>query len=45
MKSVIFRLGKESRHNKNYWLGGDYIGLGVGRIPTTKEGAGGIFHG
>ena len=22
--------GKESRHNLNYWQGGDYIGLGVG---------------
>jgi oxygen-independent coproporphyrinogen-3 oxidase len=21
--------GKESRHNRNYWLGGNYIGLGV----------------
>lgn len=27
--SNFCRSGKESFHNKNYWLGGDYIGLGV----------------
>lgn len=28
--SNFAKTGKESRHNKNYWLGGNYIGLGVG---------------
>ncbi|HQO57781.1 MAG TPA: radical SAM family heme chaperone HemW [Candidatus Omnitrophota bacterium] len=28
--SNFCRPGMESFHNKNYWLGGDYIGLGVG---------------
>jgi oxygen-independent coproporphyrinogen-3 oxidase len=27
--------GFESRHNKNYWLGGPYIGLGVGAHGFT----------
>jgi oxygen-independent coproporphyrinogen-3 oxidase len=29
--------GQESRHNQNYWLGGDYIGLGVG-AHSHREG-------
>lgn len=28
--SNFAKKGKESRHNINYWSGGDYIGLGVG---------------
>jgi len=28
--SNFAKLGKESLHNRNYWLGGNYIGLGVG---------------
>ena len=28
--SNFCRPGRESFHNKNYWLGGDYTGLGVG---------------
>ncbi len=27
--SNFARKNKESRHNKNYWLGGNYVGLGV----------------
>ena len=28
--SAFARAGKESRHNMNYWLFGDYIGIGAG---------------
>ena len=28
--SNFARNGRESRHNRNYWMGGDYIGLGMG---------------
>jgi len=35
--SNFAKLGQESRHNKNYWLGGNYVGLGVG-AHSHKEG-------
>ncbi|MBY0474428.1 MAG: radical SAM family heme chaperone HemW [Nitrosomonas sp.] len=28
--SAFARVGKESRHNMNYWLFGDYLGIGAG---------------
>ena len=28
--SAFARIGKESRHNTNYWLFGDYLGIGAG---------------
>ena len=28
--SAFARAGRESRHNMNYWLFGDYLGIGAG---------------
>ena len=30
------KLGYQSRHNLNYWDGGDYIGIGVGAVSRFK---------
>ena len=32
------KLGYQSRHNLNYWDGGDYIGVGVGAASRFKLG-------
>jgi putative oxygen-independent coproporphyrinogen III oxidase len=29
------RLGREARHNLGYWLGRDYLGLGIGAVSTV----------
>jgi oxygen-independent coproporphyrinogen-3 oxidase len=29
------RLGREARHNLGYWLGHDYLGLGIGAVSTV----------
>jgi len=34
--SNFSKSGKESQHNLNYWLGGDYVGLGVGAHSHFK---------
>lgn len=37
--SAFSKLGKEARHNLNYWLFGDYLGIGAGahgKITTTQ---------
>jgi len=31
------RPGRESRHNLAYWLGRDYLGLGVGAVSTLED--------
>ena len=37
------RPGRRSRHNLNYWEGGDYLGLGAGAHSFKREnGAGGL---
>ncbi|HXG49841.1 MAG TPA: radical SAM family heme chaperone HemW [candidate division Zixibacteria bacterium] len=33
------RPGFESRHNLNYWRGGDYLGLGAGAHSFARDGA------
>ena len=31
------RAGREARHNLAYWLGRDYLGLGIGAVSTAGE--------
>jgi oxygen-independent coproporphyrinogen-3 oxidase len=31
------RPGRESRHNLAYWLGRDYVGIGIGAVSTVGE--------
>ncbi len=31
------RPGREARHNLAYWLGRDYVGLGIGAVSTVAE--------
>jgi oxygen-independent coproporphyrinogen III oxidase len=31
------RPGREARHNLGYWLGRDYLGLGIGAVSTVGE--------
>lgn len=38
--SNFARPGQRSRHNQNYWLGRDYLGLGCAAYGTISEGAG-----
>ena len=33
------RPGRESQHNRAYWLGRDYLGIGVGAVSTVGHGA------
>lgn len=35
--------GHHSRHNANYWRGGDYLGLGAGAHSYRRLQAGGVF--
>jgi putative oxygen-independent coproporphyrinogen III oxidase len=34
------RPGEESRHNRHYWRGGDYLGLGAGAVGCMGDGRG-----
>ena len=34
--SNFCKKGKESRHNLNYWKGGDYVGFGVSAVSCVK---------
>ena len=29
------RAGREARHNLGYWLGRDYLGVGIGAVSTV----------
>jgi oxygen-independent coproporphyrinogen-3 oxidase len=35
--------GRHSRHNVNYWRGGDYLGVGAGAHSYRKTGANGLM--
>ncbi|MGH7844793.1 MAG: radical SAM family heme chaperone HemW [Candidatus Binatia bacterium] len=37
--------GFQSCHNKNYWLGGDYLGIGAGAHSYKRVGNGGMVWG